>query len=74
MRIEVEITPRSVLPAILWLVWAIAVVALLSLALGGYQEHEPRAGTFFMLMAAAIFIVGPAVNFIFKKRSGSQEA
>lgn len=74
MRIDVEVTPRFFLPAILWLAWALSIAALLSLAIGGYQEHEPRAGVVFMFMAAAVFVLGPVVKLISKKKTGSTEA
>ncbi|AFM24123.1 hypothetical protein [Desulfomonile tiedjei] len=74
MRIDLEITPRLFLPAVLWLAWAVSVVALLSLAIGGYHEHEPRAGMVFIFMAVAVFVLGPAVKLIGKKKTSSSQA
>jgi hypothetical protein len=74
MRVDLEITPRLFLPAILWLAWAVSVVALLSLAIGSYHEYEPQAGIVFIFMAAAVFVLGPAVKLISKKKTSSSPA
>lgn len=73
MRIDFEITSRSIMPFILLLVWAFSVLANLSLMVGSYAEHEPTAGNLFGILAALIFIFGLAAGFFLKRRRRSQK-
>ena len=66
---EISITKKDIPTIIVWSLWALLMLLMVSLTLGSYQEAEPIAGFRYGIVTGFCALLAPVIRVWLRKRA-----